>query len=193
MSSLDERTWLNDELWAQVRPPPARFRVTISVATLVATVSAVVLSQIGFFHPRIGASYNQANARGNRLIVVLALYDSAQVPVRVTGFRAAQPGTRIVSARLNGVFPPIPDNPAPRRHPRRTVHRARTAALGNGHHRLLARLREAASAAARQHRHTYLFRQPDEHRNPGWLDERATETDMSSGLTNLQMCKKSPL
>jgi hypothetical protein len=113
VSSLDERTWLNDELWAQVRPPPARFRVTISTAVLVAAVGAVVLSQIGFFHPQVGASFGEASARGNRLIVVLTLYKDAQVPVRVTGFRAAQPGARIVSARLNGVFPPAPDNPAP--------------------------------------------------------------------------------
>jgi hypothetical protein len=114
VSSLDERTWLNDELWAQVRPPTARFRVTISAAILVAAVGAVVLSQIGFFHPRIGASYNQASARGNRLTVVLTIYNSAQVPVRVTGLRAAQPGAHIISARYNGVFPPAPDNnPAP--------------------------------------------------------------------------------
>lgn len=114
MSSLDERTWLTDELWAQVRPAPARFRVTISAAVLVAAVGAVVLSQIGFFHPRIGASYNEASAQGNRLVVVLTLYNTAQVPVRITGFRAAQPGARIVSARFNGVFPPAPDNnPAP--------------------------------------------------------------------------------
>jgi hypothetical protein len=114
MSSLDERTWLDDELWAQVRPPPARFRVTISVAVLVVAVGIEVLSQIGFFHPRVDASYDSASARGNRLVVVLTLYDNAQVPVRVTGFRAAQPGVRIVSARLNSVFPPAPDsNPAP--------------------------------------------------------------------------------
>jgi hypothetical protein len=114
VSSLDERTWLTDELWAQVRPAPARFRVSISVAVLLAAVGALVLSQIGFFHPRIGASYNEASVRGNRLTVVLTLYNSAQVPVRVTGFRAAQPGARIVSARFNGVFPPAPDNnPAP--------------------------------------------------------------------------------
>jgi hypothetical protein len=113
VSSLEERVWLNDDLWAQIRPPHARFRVTISAAILVATAGAVVLSQIGFFHPRIGASYDQASAQGGRLIVVLSLYDSAQVPVRVTGFRAAQPGARIVSTRLNGVFPSTPDNPAP--------------------------------------------------------------------------------
>jgi hypothetical protein len=74
----------------------------------------LVLSQIGFFHPHIGASYNEGTVRGNRLTVVLTLYNDAQVPVRVTGFRAAQPGAQIVSARFNGVFPPAPDsNPAP--------------------------------------------------------------------------------
>ena len=114
MSSLDEREWLNDELRAQVRTPPARFRVTISVAFIVAAVGAVVLSQIGFLHPRVGASFGDASAQGNRLVVVLVVYNSAQVPVRVTGFRAAQPGARIVSARFNGAFPPAPDNnPAP--------------------------------------------------------------------------------
>jgi hypothetical protein len=112
--SLDERTWLNDELWAQVRPARARFRVTISAAVLVVAVGAVVLSQIGFFHPRVGASYNEASVNGSRLTVLLSLYDSAQVPVRVTGFRAAQPGAQIISARFNGAFPPAPDmNPAP--------------------------------------------------------------------------------
>ena len=114
MSALDEQTWLNDELWAQVRPSPARFRVPISVTVVVATVSTLVLSQIGFFHPRVGASYNEASVNGSRLTVVLSLYDGAQVPVRVTGFRAAQPGARIVSARFNGAFPPGPDDkPAP--------------------------------------------------------------------------------
>jgi hypothetical protein len=114
VSSLDERIWLGDELWAQIRPPAARFRKTVSVAIVVAAVGAVVLSEIGFFHPRIGAAYNEASARGNRLTVVLTLDNSAQVPVRVTGFRAAQPGARIVSARFNGAFPPAPDNnPAP--------------------------------------------------------------------------------
>jgi hypothetical protein len=113
VSSLDQRTWLDDELWAQVRPQPARFRVTISVAIFVAVVGAMVLSQVGFFHPRIAASYDEATARSNRLIVVLGVYDQASASVRVTGFRAAQPGARIISARLNGVFPPVPDNPAP--------------------------------------------------------------------------------
>ena|SRR5665213_515907 len=114
MPSLDEQTWLSDELWAQVRPPPARFRVTISAAVLVVAIGALVLSQIGFFHPRVGASYDEASVSGSRLTVVLSLYNSAQVPVRVTGVRAAQPGARIVSARFNGVFPPGPDdNPAP--------------------------------------------------------------------------------
>jgi len=113
VSSLDERTWLSDELWAQIRPPRARFRKTISVAVLVAVVGAAVLSQIGFFHSRVGASFDEASARGNRLVVVLSLYNSAQVPVRVTGFRAAQPGARIVSTRLNSALPPTPDNPAP--------------------------------------------------------------------------------
>ena len=113
MPSLDERTWLSDELWAQIRPPSARFRKTISVAMFVAVVGALVLSQIGFLHSRIGASFEEASVRGNRVIVVLSLYDSAQVPVRVTGFRAAQPGVRIVSARLNDAIPPAPDNPAP--------------------------------------------------------------------------------
>lgn len=113
MSSTDERTWLSDELWAQVRPPAARFRITISAAILVATVGAAVLSEIGFFHPRIGAAYDDASVRGNRLTVVLTLDDSAELPVRVTGFRAAQSGARIVSARINGDSPPSPDNPAP--------------------------------------------------------------------------------
>jgi hypothetical protein len=114
VSSLDERTWLNDELWAQVRPPRARFRVTISAAVLVVAIGALVLSQIGFFHPRVSASYNEASANGSRLTVVLSLYDSAQVPVRVTGFRAAQPGARIVSARFNGEFPlAAAQSPAP--------------------------------------------------------------------------------
>jgi hypothetical protein len=113
MSSLDERTWLSDELWAELRPPRARFRNTISVAILVAVVGALVLSQIGFFHSRISASYDEASARGNRLVVVLTLYDTAQIPVRVTGLRAAQPGARIVSARINSVFPPTADNAAP--------------------------------------------------------------------------------
>jgi hypothetical protein len=113
VSSLDERTWLSDELWTQVRPPPARFRVTISLTVLVVAVGAMVLSQIGFFHPRIDASYDEASAQGNRLTVVLTLYNSGQVPARVTGVRAAQPGARIISARLNA-FPPAPDgNPAP--------------------------------------------------------------------------------
>jgi len=113
VSSVDERTWLSDELWAQVRPAPARFGKTISVAIVVGLVGAVVLSQIGFFHSRIGASYDEASARGNRLTVVLSLYNTAQLPVRVTGLRGAQPGARIVSARFNGVFPPTSDNPAP--------------------------------------------------------------------------------
>ncbi len=114
MPSLDERAWLSDELWAQVRPPRARFRVTISVAVIVIAVGALVLSEIGFFHPRVSASYDEATANGARLTVVLSLYDSAQVPVRVTGFRAAQPGARIVSAHFNGVYPVEPeDNPAP--------------------------------------------------------------------------------
>jgi hypothetical protein len=114
VSSLDERTWLPDELWAQVRPAPARFRLAISAAVIVAAVGVMVLSQIGFFHPRLGASYYEASVRGNRLVVVLTLYDSAPAPVRVTGFRAAQPGARIISARFNGVFPPAPElNPAP--------------------------------------------------------------------------------
>ena len=113
MSALDERTWLTDELWAQVRPAPARFRKTISVAILVVFVGAVFLAQGGYFHSRMGASYDEATVRGNRLIVVLSVYNTAQVPVRVTGFRAAQPGARIVSARVNSVFPPVPDNPAP--------------------------------------------------------------------------------
>jgi hypothetical protein len=113
VSSLDERTWLPDELWAQVRPAPARFRVSISVAVLVAAVGALVLSQIGFFHPHIGASYNEASARGNRLTVVLTLYNDDQVPVRVTRIRAAQPGARIISGRFNGVFPPAPEISSP--------------------------------------------------------------------------------
>ena len=113
MSSLDERARLNDELWAQIRPPAARFRVAISVAILVAVVGAMLLSQIGFFHPQIGASYEEASARGNRLTVVLTVYNRAQLPARVTGFRAAQPGARIVSTRFNGVFSPAPGNPAP--------------------------------------------------------------------------------
>lgn len=113
MSSIDERTWLSDELWAQVRPAPARFRKTISVAIVVIVVGAMVLSQIGFFHSRIGASFEESNPQGNRLIVVLSLYNGAQTPVRVTGFRAAQPGVRIVSAQLNDAIPPAPDNPAP--------------------------------------------------------------------------------
>lgn len=113
MPSLDERIWLSDDLWAQVRPPRARFRVTISIAVLVAAVGALVLSQIGFFHARIGASYDDATIRGNRLVVVLSLYNSAQLPVRVTGFRAAQPGAEIVSTRFSGVFAPAPDNPGP--------------------------------------------------------------------------------
>jgi hypothetical protein len=110
MSSLDERTWLPDELWAQVRPSPARFRVPISVVVLVVAVGALVLSQIGFFHPHIDASYDSATADGSRLTVVLTLSDGAQLPVRVTGFRAAQPGARIVSARADGTFPPAPDS-----------------------------------------------------------------------------------
>ena len=126
MPSLDERTWLSDELWAQVRPPRARFRVTISVAVLVVAVGALVLSQIGFFHPRIGASYNEATVNGNRLIVVLSLYNSAQIPVRVTGFRAAQPGAadrqRPFQRRLSRL--PLTQSGS-RRHPRRTFHRAR--------------------------------------------------------------------
>jgi hypothetical protein len=114
MSSLDERTWLPDDLWAQVRPSPARFRVPISVAVLVVAVGALVLSQIGFFHPHVNASYGSATADGSRLTVVLTLSDGAQLPVRVTGFRAAQPGARIVSARFDGTFPAAPDgNPAP--------------------------------------------------------------------------------
>ena len=113
MSSLDERTWLSDELWAEIGPPPARFGKTISLGLLVALAGAVALSQIGFFHPRVGASFDAATAQGNRLIVVLTLYDSAQLPVRVTGFRAAQPGARIVSVRLNGAFPPVVENTAP--------------------------------------------------------------------------------
>jgi hypothetical protein len=112
MPSLDERIWLSDELWAQVRPSPARFRVPISLAVLVAAVGTLVLSQIGFFHPRVSASYDDASVRGNRLTVVLTLYDDAQLPVRVTGFRAAQPGARILSTRLSGVFS-TPDNPGP--------------------------------------------------------------------------------
>jgi hypothetical protein len=115
MSSLDERTWLPDDLWAQVRPSPARFRVPISAAVLVAAVGVLVLSQIGFFHPHINASYDSATADGSRLTVVLTLSDGTQLPVRVTGFRAAQPGARIVSARFDGTFPPAPDSnkPAP--------------------------------------------------------------------------------
>jgi hypothetical protein len=114
MSSLDERTWLPDDLWAQVRPSPARFRVPISVAVLVVAVGALVLSQMGFFHPHVNASYGSATADGSRLTVVLTLSDGAQLPVRVTGFRAAQPGARIVSARFDGTFPAAPDgNPAP--------------------------------------------------------------------------------
>jgi len=114
VSTLDERTWLSDELWSQIRPTPARFRVPISVAMFVAVVGAFVLSQIGFFHSKVGASFDEVSARGNRLTVVLSLYDMAQTPVRVTGFRAAQPGARIVSARATGVFPPAPGgNPAP--------------------------------------------------------------------------------
>lgn len=114
MPSLDEHTWLSDELWAQIRPPSARLRKTISAAMFVAAVGALVLSQIGFFHSKVGASFDEASARGNRLTVVLSLYDMAQLPVRVTGVRAAQPGARVVSARANGVFPPDPGgNPAP--------------------------------------------------------------------------------
>jgi hypothetical protein len=113
VSSLDERTWLTDELWAQVRPAPARYRVTISVVVLLAAVGTLVLSQIGFFHPRVGASYNEASARGDRLTVVLTLYNNAQLPVRVTAFRAAQPGAQIISARFNGVFPPAPEISSP--------------------------------------------------------------------------------
>jgi len=113
MSALDEQTWLSDELWAQVRPPRARFRNTISLGLVVAVVGALVLSQLGFFHPRLGASFDGVTAKGDRLIVVLSLYDSGQRPVRVSGFRAAQPGARIVSTRLNGAFPPVVDSPAP--------------------------------------------------------------------------------
>jgi hypothetical protein len=77
-------------------------------------VGAVVLSQIGFFHPRVDASYNEASVNGNRLTVVLTLYNTAQVPVRVTGFRATQPRARISCARFNGALPPARDpNPAP--------------------------------------------------------------------------------
>jgi hypothetical protein len=113
VSSVDERVWLDDELWAQVRPSPARFRVPISVAVLAVAVGALVLSQIGFFHPHIDASYDSATADGSRLSVVLTLSDGAQLPVRVTGFRAAQPGARIVSARFDGAFPPAPDSNKP--------------------------------------------------------------------------------
>jgi hypothetical protein len=113
MSSVDERTWLSDDLWAHVRPAPARYRVTITVAVLLAAVGTLVLSQIGFFHPRIGASFSEGTVRGNRLTVVLTIYNDAQIPVRVTGFRAAQPGAQIISARFNGVFPPAPDVSSP--------------------------------------------------------------------------------
>ncbi len=113
MSALDEQTWLSDELWAQVRPPPARFRNTISLGLVVAVVGTLVLSQLGFFHPRLGASFDSVTAKSDRLVVVLTLYDSAQLPVRVSGFRAAQPGARIVSTHVDGTFPPVVDNPAP--------------------------------------------------------------------------------
>ncbi len=104
MPSLDERTWLSDELWAQVRPPRARFpKHDFGRVLAVALVGALVWRRSGLFPPASWRVLRRGDRPANRLTVVLSLSDTAQVPVRVTGFRAAQPGARIVSARFNGV------------------------------------------------------------------------------------------
>lgn len=113
MQALDERMWISDALWADIRPAPARFRITISVVALVVTVGAYTLAQIGFFHPRVGAWYDEATPHGNRLTAVLTVSDSNQLPVRVTGFRTAQPGVHIASSRGSNFMPYVALNPAP--------------------------------------------------------------------------------
>jgi hypothetical protein len=96
MPKVDDRLWLNDALWEQIKPPRARGRIAISFALAVLVVGAWLAQWAGMFHPSFVANGVQGGVRGDTLTLMVDLQNTSQIPVHVKGFRADQPAAHLV-------------------------------------------------------------------------------------------------
>ena len=100
MNAVDDRLWLSDELWAQIRPPRARLQITASVAVVVLVAVSVAAWYAGIFHSQLDARPNIAAARGDVLAMTVELANDSNVAVHITGVRDHQQGVEFVGADL---------------------------------------------------------------------------------------------
>lgn len=96
MPKVDDRLWLSDELWEQIKPPRARGRLAISFALAVLIVGAWLAQWAGIFHPSFVANGVEGSVQDHTLTLMVDLENTSQIPVHIKGFRADQPAAHLV-------------------------------------------------------------------------------------------------